>query len=71
MVAQYHREKQEKLKANEARDYIKERENENKSLFGTSTSSKINIDTENKISTSPKLKQKEAPSQEIYSGRKR
>ncbi|AQW93001.1 helicase-related protein [Elizabethkingia anophelis] len=71
MVSQYHREKQEKLKANEARDHIKEREKENRSLFSASTSSKINIDAENKISTSPKLKQKEELTQEIYSGRKR
>ncbi|MBO9703721.1 MAG: DEAD/DEAH box helicase family protein, partial [Sporocytophaga sp.] len=42
MVSQYHREKQEKLKANEARDHIKEREKENRSLFSTSTYSKIN-----------------------------
>ncbi|WP_407500775.1 helicase-related protein [Elizabethkingia anophelis] len=71
MITQYHREKQEKLKANEARDYIKERENENRSLFGASTPSKINVDAENKISTSPKLKQKEEPTKEVYSGRKR
>ncbi|MCL1035510.1 hypothetical protein, partial [Elizabethkingia anophelis] len=71
MVSQYHREKQEKLKANEARDHIKEREKENRSLFGTSTYSKINIGAENKISTSPKLKQKEDPALEIYLGRKR
>ncbi|OPC03212.1 restriction endonuclease subunit R [Elizabethkingia meningoseptica] len=71
MVSQYHREKQEKLKANEARDHIKEREKENRSLFSTSTYSKINIDAENKISTSPKLKKKEELTQEVYLGRKR
>ena len=71
MITQYYREKHEKLKTNEARDYIKERENENRFLFSASTPSKINIDAENKILTNPKPKQKEDPAQEIYPGKKR
>ncbi|MEN5133461.1 hypothetical protein ABE471_20175, partial [Elizabethkingia anophelis] len=65
MVTQYHREKQEKLKANEARDYIKERENENRSLFSTSTPSKTNIAIENKVSMDPEESRKQNTFQEI------
>ncbi|WP_221407167.1 MULTISPECIES: hypothetical protein, partial [Elizabethkingia] len=71
MVSQYHREKQEKLKANEARDYIKEREKENKTLFSVSTPSKTNITIENKVSMEPEVNQKQNTFQEIYPGRKR
>jgi hypothetical protein len=71
MVSQYHREKQEKLKANEARDYIKERENENKTLFSASTPAKINIAIKSGVSTTPERNQKEITSQEVYLGRKR
>lgn len=71
MVTQYHREKQEKLKANEARDYIKERENENRSLFSTSTPSKTNIAIENKVSMDPEESRKQNTFQEIYPGKKR
>ncbi|MCL1663404.1 toprim domain-containing protein [Elizabethkingia ursingii] len=71
MVSQYHREKQEKLKANEARDYIKERENENKTLFSVSTPAKINIAIKSEVPTTPEKNQKEITSQEVYLGRKR
>ncbi|MCP1253293.1 toprim domain-containing protein [Elizabethkingia sp. S0634] len=71
MITQYHREKQEKLKANEARDYIKERENENRSLFGASIPSKTNIAIENKVSMEPEESRKQNTFQEIYLGRKR
>ena len=49
MVSQYHREKQEKLKANEVRDYIKERENENRTLFNASTPSKKTLSMKAKL----------------------
>ncbi|HFK5529519.1 TPA: helicase C-terminal domain-containing protein [Elizabethkingia anophelis] len=71
MVTQYHREKQEKLKANEDRDYIKERENENRSLFGASIPSKTNITIENKASLKPEKTRKQNTFQEIYPGKKR
>lgn len=71
MVTQYHREKQEKLKANEARDYIKERENENRSLFGASTPSNTIIINESKVSPVSEANHKENTFQEIYPGRKR
>ncbi|WP_407490911.1 Eco57I restriction-modification methylase domain-containing protein [Elizabethkingia anophelis] len=71
MVTQYHREKQEKLKIGEVRDYIKERENENRSLFGASTPSKTNIAIENKVSLEPEESRKQNKFQEIYPGKKR
>ena len=71
MITQYHREKQEKLKANEARDYIKERENENRSLFGASIPSKTNIAIEKKVSIEPEKSRKQNTFQEIYPGKKR
>lgn len=71
MITQYHREKQEKLKANEARDYIKERENENRSLFGASTPSNTIIINENKVSMDPEESRKQNTFQEIYPGKKR
>ncbi|MCL1035289.1 hypothetical protein, partial [Elizabethkingia anophelis] len=71
MVSQYHQEKQEKLKANETRDYIKERENENRTLFSASTLAKINIAIKSEVSTTPEMNQKEITSQEVYLGRKR
>ncbi|ATC37699.1 restriction endonuclease subunit R [Elizabethkingia anophelis] len=71
MVSQYHREKQEKLKANEARDYIKEREKENKALFKISTLPTTIITVESKVSKTPEVGQKENSFLEIYSGRKR
>ena len=70
MITQYHREKQEKLKANEARDYIKERENENRSLFGASTPSNTIIINENKVSMDPEESRKQNTFQEIYPGKK-
>ncbi|AJW63037.1 hypothetical protein VO54_01560 [Elizabethkingia miricola] len=71
MVSQYYREKEEKLKTNQARDYIKERGNENRSLFSASIPSKINIITESKVSMMPETSQKQNTFQEIYPGKKR
>ncbi|MEN5132101.1 hypothetical protein [Elizabethkingia anophelis] len=70
-ISQDQEEEQEKLKANEARDYIKERKNENRSLFSTSTPSKINIAIKSEVSPVPEENDKENTFQEIYPGRKR
>ncbi|WP_221407460.1 helicase-related protein, partial [Elizabethkingia ursingii] len=71
MVSQYHREKQEKLKIGEVRDYIKERENENRSLFGASTPSNTIVINESKVSQVSEANHKENTFQEIYTGKKR
>jgi len=50
---------------------IKDRENENRTLFSVFTPSKTNIIPESKISIIPEVAQKENPFQEIYPRRKR